>query len=156
MLASPIAPYAWLEDETPMWPRVAAPPDLVALDVEVTLSSESQFFADIADRGSVGGVFVQTDQRLAVGRRVGLLLSTPTGEVEALGVVQWTRAPAATTSAGLGVVLEPFEAREQVEAFCRLRARIDPAMAAHGGPVPTNEAREARRGGWPRAAHGGE
>jgi hypothetical protein len=73
-----------------------------------------------------------------------LLLSTPTGEVEAIGVVRWMRAAVAMASAGLGIALEalPFEARERVDAFCGLRAPIDPAVAAHGGrPVRTKEAR---------------
>jgi hypothetical protein len=132
MAGFPIAPKKWLDEEdTPTWPGVAVARELVVLAVEVTLSSESRLVADPSGCAPAGGVFVQTDRRLAIGDRVGLLLSMPTGQVEALGVVKGIRAWEAGTSLGVEIAFEdmPSEAHARVAAFCRLRAPIAPVWA---------------------------
>jgi Tfp pilus assembly protein PilZ len=92
----------------------------------VTLSSETHFLTELAGRQPVAGIFIQTQLRLCVGRRVGLLLSMPSGEVEGLGVVRWTQPASASASGGVGVALEglPPEGRDRVESFCRLQAPV--------------------------------
>jgi hypothetical protein len=134
MAGFPIAPKTWLDEEAPTWPGVAVARELVVLEVELTLSSKSQLVADPSGCEPAGGVFVQTDRRLAIGDRVGLLLSMPTGQVEALGVVKGTRGSEAGTGPGVEIAFEdvPFEAHARVAAFCRLRAPLDPVWAVDG------------------------
>jgi Tfp pilus assembly protein PilZ len=123
MIGPSTTAHPWLEDEPPTWPRVVVAPELVIVHVEVTLSSESQLFAHVASPGSARGVFVETERRLATGSRVGLLLSLPAGDVEALGVVEWARDASETVSPGVGIAFDGLAsgALALIQDFCRLR-----------------------------------
>ena len=74
-------------------------------EVEIGLSSESNFYAGRTRDVSSGGLFVSTDQPAAPGSMVTLFFVLPDGQpVEASGVVRWTRAAAgAGASSGMGV-----------------------------------------------------
>lgn len=94
-----------------------------ALDVEVTLTSDSQFFAGLSGDVSEGGLFVQTYKAYPVGGRVIVAFSLPTGEIRTPGVVRWVRPATEGTPPGLGIAFESLVAadRASIEAFCRTR-----------------------------------
>jgi uncharacterized protein (TIGR02266 family) len=96
------------------------------LEFEVTTCSESQFFADLAGDVSRGGIFIATYQRVAIGSRVTLSLSFPTGDVDVVGVVEWIRDASEGVSPGVGIAFQALspEARVGVEEFSRLRAPL--------------------------------
>lgn len=95
----------------------------VALEVEVTLTSDSQFFAGLSGDVSEGGIFVQTYRSYAVGSRVLLAFSLPTGEIRTEGVICWVRPSAEGTLPGVGIGFEnlPAAERRSIEAFCKAR-----------------------------------
>ena len=73
-------------------------------EVEIGLSSESNFYAGRTRDVSSGGVFVSTQQPAAPGSEVTLFFVLPDGRpIEANGVVRWTRAAGASASPGMGV-----------------------------------------------------
>jgi uncharacterized protein (TIGR02266 family) len=114
------------EDEAPTSPQHPLAPARILVEVEVTVMSESQFFSGITGDVSTGGIFVQTYRRFPIGTRLDVCLSLPTGEVEACGVVQWSRDSGSGMSPGVGIALEELtpSGRAQVEEFCRMRAPL--------------------------------
>ncbi len=111
----------WLDEEDPTTPWRARA--RVAVRVEVTLASESQFFAGLSGDVSEGGIFVQTYRPLAVGDRVALVVALPAGDVEILGVVQWVRDADVNMSPGFGAAFERLSPGSlmRIEEFCRRR-----------------------------------
>ena len=97
--------------------------DRVAIDVEVTLTSDSQFFAGLSGDISEGGLFVQTYERYEIGRRLFVAFSLPTGDVKASGVVRWIRRAANGAAPGVGIAFDPLLASERaaIEKFCKVR-----------------------------------
>jgi uncharacterized protein (TIGR02266 family) len=103
----------------------------VALQVEVTLSSEHNFFTGLTHDLSGGGLFVATHQVLPIGERVRLTFTLPDVEepIEALTEVRWVRG---TELSGRGV--EPGiglrflqmlpKAKNAVKAFLERRDSI--------------------------------
>jgi uncharacterized protein (TIGR02266 family) len=113
---------AWADEApTELTDRRAA--ERIHLEVEVTLGSESQFFAGLTGDISTGGLFVQTYSLRPVGSRVLVAFSLPTGEVKTPGVVRWVRRAAEGTEPGLGIAFESLRSseRESIEAFCKTR-----------------------------------
>jgi uncharacterized protein (TIGR02266 family) len=96
------------------------------IEVEVSWTSESQFFAGLTGDVSTGGLFVQTYEMRPVGTRLRLDVSLPDAEIHAAGVVRWVRPAAEGAPPGLGVVFERLssEDRESIEAFCRTRPAL--------------------------------
>ncbi len=107
-------------DEAPTERRAS---ERVSLDVEVTLTSDSQFFAGLTGDVSAGGLFVQTYKSYAVGSRLIVAFSLPTGEIRTPGVVRWVRTSTDGTPPGVGIAFETLVAadRASIEAFCRTR-----------------------------------
>jgi uncharacterized protein (TIGR02266 family) len=129
MVESAIARNGWLdedEDAPTTAPGSAHPGGRVVLSSEVTISSESQFFAGLTGDVLEGGVFIATYRRLDIGCRVAVSLSLPAGDLELLGVVEWIRDAYDGVSPGVGIGFEDLsvEARAGIEAFCRLRAPL--------------------------------
>ena len=93
------------------------------IEVEVSLSSESQFFAGLSGDVSTGGLFVQTYSPRPVGSHVLVAFSLPTGEIRVSGVVRWVRAATEGSPPGLGIAFQHLEGSElaAIEAFCRTR-----------------------------------
>jgi uncharacterized protein (TIGR02266 family) len=93
------------------------------IEVEVSLTSESQFFAGLSGDISTGGLFVQTYSLRPVGSRVLVAFSLPEGEIRTPGTVRWVRREAEGTTPGLGIAFENLESseRDSIEAFCRAR-----------------------------------
>jgi uncharacterized protein (TIGR02266 family) len=113
----------WLAEEDPTTPKKPTVRPRVHLELEVSLASESQFFAGLNGDVSEGGVFVQTYQRFSIGDRVSLSLVLPSGSIEVLGVIQWSREPGAFAGPGFGVVLERVSpgSEARIREFCRQR-----------------------------------
>lgn len=109
-------------DEAPTERRAS---ERVSLDVEVTLTSDSQFFAGLTGDVSEGGLFVQTYKSYAVGSRliVAFSLPAPAREIRTPGVVRWVRPSTDGTPPGIGIAFETLVAadRASIEAFCRTR-----------------------------------
>jgi uncharacterized protein (TIGR02266 family) len=96
----------------------------VPLETEVSLESDSQFFAGLSGDVSEGGIFVATWRTLPIGAHVTVQFLLPTGEtVSATGVVRWTRASAGEVPPGLGIAFEsvPEASLQQITSFCRFR-----------------------------------
>ena len=98
----------------------------VAIETEVSLESDSQFFTGLTGNLSAGGVFVATYRHLPVGSSVVMNLSLPDGELRAKGTVRWSRDASSGASPGVGVAfdeLAPGDA-ERIARFCELRAPL--------------------------------
>jgi uncharacterized protein (TIGR02266 family) len=91
--------------------------------VEVSLTSESHFFAGLTGDVSTGGLFVQTYRRHPVGTGLVVAFSLPTGDICAPGVVRWVREGAEGTAPGLGIEFECLSEpeRDSIETFCKSR-----------------------------------
>jgi uncharacterized protein (TIGR02266 family) len=63
----------------------------VPLQVEVTLESEHNFFAGVADNVSEGGIFVATPTPPPLGSEVGFELVLGGERFHVTGVVRWVR-----------------------------------------------------------------
>jgi len=109
------------EAPTDMTDRRAS--ERIHLEVEVTLGSESQFFAGLTGDISTGGLFVQTYSLRPVGSRVLVAFALPTGEIKTPGVVRWVRLAAEGTEPGLGIAFESLRSseRDAIAAFCKAR-----------------------------------
>jgi len=96
----------------------------VPIEVEVSLTSESHFFAGLTGDLSEGGLFLATWRKVAVGAQLELALSLPDGPVLARGRVRWVRDVMESGAPGLGVAFDELsdEARSRIEAFCTERA----------------------------------
>ncbi len=106
--------------------RAEPAPALARIEVEVSLTSESQFFAGLSGDVSTGGVFVQTYRVRPVDSPVLVTLSLPTGQIQTTGVVCWVRAAAEGAAPGLGVAFDelPSRDRELVDEFCKTRPAL--------------------------------
>jgi uncharacterized protein (TIGR02266 family) len=95
----------------------------VEIEVEVSLTSESQFFAGLTGDISTGGLFIHTYSLRPVGSRVLVAFSLPMGEIKTPGVVRWVRRASEGTEPGLGIAFENLGSSERasIEAFCRTR-----------------------------------
>jgi uncharacterized protein (TIGR02266 family) len=94
------------------------------LEVEVSMSSESQFFAGITGNISEGGLFICTYQRVPIGQQVDVNLVLDSGEsVVARGRVRWVREASDHASPGIGIAFEEIndKASRAIETFCATR-----------------------------------
>ena len=98
----------------------------VAIETDVSLESDSQFFSGLTGNLSAGGVFVATYRQLPVGCTVVLTLTLPDGELRVKGTVRWSRDTSSGASPGLGVAFDelPPGASERIARFCELRAPL--------------------------------
>jgi uncharacterized protein (TIGR02266 family) len=96
------------------------------LEVEVSLTSESQFFSGLSGDLFEGGLFIETYRRLPLGTMLELEIDLPDVSVTATGCVQWARDAATGSPSGVGVVLIGLSSddRARVEQFCQLRAPL--------------------------------
>ena len=95
--------------------------------MEVSLSSESQFFVGLTGDLSEGGLFVATWRRISVGAPVALALSLPDGPLLVRGYVRWVREQVdGGATPGLGIAFESLSDvdRVRIEAFCTERAPL--------------------------------
>jgi uncharacterized protein (TIGR02266 family) len=93
------------------------------LEVEVSLTSESNFFAGLAGDVSSGGIFVSTYELKAVGTKIELAFSMGEAVFEARGVVRWVQEGRDGVRSGLGISFEGLtpDDLKRIEAFCATR-----------------------------------
>lgn len=94
------------------------------LELEVGLSSESNFFAGVTENLSAGGVFVATYSQKPIGSRLDIALKLGSGEeLRVHGVVRWHRAASPEGWPGMGVQFEELssEDAEKIQKFLSLR-----------------------------------
>lgn len=98
----------------------------VAIEVDVSLSSESHFFVGLSGDVSRGGLFVVTWRTLPVGTPVFVAIDLPDGRLLADGEVRWARDVADGASPGLGVAFTGVseQDRGRIAAFCAQRAPL--------------------------------
>jgi len=98
----------------------------IPLQVEVSLSSEHNFYTGFTSDISEGGVFVATRESLALGTSVQFDLKLGSGQLQVTGVVRWVREYSALTQEvppGVGVEfvdLHP-KAAKIINAFIQQR-----------------------------------
>jgi uncharacterized protein (TIGR02266 family) len=97
-----------------------------AVDLEVSMSSDHNFYAGLAENISAGGIFIATHIQKPVGERLEMSLTLPGGySFQCLGEVRWIRAysDVGNSKPGLGIRflnLSP-EATGLIERFVRNR-----------------------------------
>ncbi len=93
------------------------------IEVEVSLSTESQFFAGLSGDIASGGLFVQTYELCPAGSRVTLDITLPDARILGTGIVCWIRPAGKGAPPGMGIVLEHLSTadRDAIEAFCAVR-----------------------------------
>ena len=90
------------------------------LKVDVTIASDTHFFAGLAGDVSRGGIFVATFADIKVGQRIFLQLSLLDHEISAVGTVRWRREAAESVTPGVGIQFDKLDSTfmELVEKFC--------------------------------------
>jgi uncharacterized protein (TIGR02266 family) len=113
----------WPDDEAPTARQERRAWERIAVNVEVTLTSESQFYAGLTGDISKGGLFLQTYERYVKNHRVSVAFSLPTGEIRTTGVVRWFREASEGTAPGVGIEFDNLGEieRRRIENFCRAR-----------------------------------
>jgi type IV pilus assembly protein PilZ len=97
------------------------------VDLDVTVTSEHNFYAGFIENLSVGGLFIATHQLKAVGERVEFSVHLPdNGEaIHGTGVVRWVRvySESSNVSPGMGIRFDDLDAaaRQRVETFLAQR-----------------------------------
>jgi uncharacterized protein (TIGR02266 family) len=86
-----------------------APTPSSRFDIELTLGSDSHFFAGLSGDVTRGGIFVSTYEALPLGTEVAVSASLPNGKIAAHGRVEWVRDVNAGPPPGLGIVLDLSE-----------------------------------------------
>jgi len=96
------------------------------LDVEVSLWSESCFYAGLSGDASQAGLFVATYRPIRRGEKLLLRFELFGEPVEIEGEVQWRRSASEHLSPGVGVAFNklPPNARMLIDVFCTKRAPL--------------------------------
>jgi uncharacterized protein (TIGR02266 family) len=102
----------------------------LAIDVKVSMNTESNFYAGITENISEGGIFIATYDNFPLGSTMDLTVSLP-GQppVQVKGVVRWVREHNQFTddvSPGVGVAFTdlPEGTRNLIESFIRSRSPL--------------------------------
>jgi uncharacterized protein (TIGR02266 family) len=97
------------------------------VDLDVTVTSEHNFYAGFVENMSVGGVFIATHQLKPVGERLELSVHLP-GHAEAIrgtGEVRWVRVYSEQSNVppGMGIRFDPLDelSRKRIEEFLAQR-----------------------------------
>ena len=99
----------------------------VFVETDIGLYSDSTFYTGLSHDLSSGGLFVATYQPKPAGTRVSLYFVLPDGhEVEATGVVRWTRDASADAPPGMGIAFEELDPTDlqAITRFCQARPPI--------------------------------
>lgn len=96
----------------------------VHLETEISLSTESQFFAGLS--GEVTGVFVATYRPLPHGTSVDLEFGIPGAVLRATGRVGWVRESGFDSLPGVGIEFVTIEEedRQRIEEFSATRVPL--------------------------------
>jgi uncharacterized protein (TIGR02266 family) len=99
----------------------------VFLEVDIGLLSDSNFYTGLSQDLSRGGLFVATYQPKPAGTTVRVYFVLPDGhEVNADGVVRWTREESDDSPPGMGIAFQTLQDDDQraIERFCEERAPL--------------------------------
>jgi uncharacterized protein (TIGR02266 family) len=94
------------------------------VEIEVGISSESNFFVGFTENVSEGGVFVATYALKPVGAHVDVVLTFPSGaSIQVPGVVRWLRDASSEGWPGMGVQFEQLSPEDEtnIRKFLSLR-----------------------------------
>lgn len=97
-----------------------------AVDLDVTVGSDHNFYAGFAENLSAGGVFIATHQLKPVGSKIELTINLPDGaQLKTEGEVRWVRVfnEHSDTPPGMGVKFNnlPAESQALIEGFLSRR-----------------------------------
>jgi uncharacterized protein (TIGR02266 family) len=100
-----------------------------AVDLDVTVGSDHNFYAGFAENLSAGGVFIATHKLKPVGSKIELTINLPEGaQVRAAGDVRWIRVfnEQSDTPPGMGVKFSDIDAASiaAIERFLARRAPL--------------------------------
>src|SRR5215510_7669379 len=101
--------------------------DRFGVELDVTVSSEHNFYAGFVENMSVGGIFIATHQLKPVGERLEFSVHLPGTEepIRGSGVVRWVRvySEASNVPPGMGIKFDPLEpaAVRAIESFLAQR-----------------------------------
>lgn len=103
--------------------------DRFGVELDVTVTSEHNFYAGFVENMSVGGVFIATHQLKPVGSRLEFQVNLP-GRAEPIkgaGEVRWVRvySEASNVPPGMGIKFDPLAA-EAVRAIEEFLAQREP------------------------------
>jgi uncharacterized protein (TIGR02266 family) len=132
------------EQAQPVKPQPAADPEARAsldprgrrehsrfrVDLEVTVTSEHNFYAGFIENMSVGGLFIATHQLKPAGERVEFSVHLPDGgeAIRGSGLVRWVRVYSESSDVppGMGICFDDLDAaaRARVEKFLAQREPI--------------------------------
>ena len=104
-----MAQHALKPDERRIYERVS-------LEVEVSLTSENNFYTGFTHDISEGGVFVASHETLPLGTELSFSLKLGKGVVHCKGVVRWVREPSPYLQGvppGMGVMFEDLSPKVQ-------------------------------------------
>jgi uncharacterized protein (TIGR02266 family) len=98
----------------------------VAIEVEVSLESDSNFFVGLSGDLSRGGLFVVTWRKVPVGTAIFVAMDLPDGRLLADGEIRWVRELAQGVTPGVGIAFVGLSKRdeERIGAFCAQRAPL--------------------------------
>jgi hypothetical protein len=91
------------------------------LEVTVSPTSDSQFFAGLSGDARRGGVFVATYRPFVIGSPITLTIQLPGGVVVASGIVTFQHFGMQTAAAGVGIKFDGriLRGAEMIDEFCR-------------------------------------
>jgi uncharacterized protein (TIGR02266 family) len=98
-----------------------------SVDLDVTVSSEHNFYAGFVENMSVGGIFIATHQLKPVGERLEFSVHLPGHDapIRGVGEVRWVRvySEASNVPPGMGIKFDPLDAASQraIEDFLAQR-----------------------------------
>lgn len=99
-----------------------------AVDLDVTVGSDHNFYAGFAENLSAGGVFIATHKLKPVGSKIELTINLPDGvQIRATGDVRWIRVfnEQSDTPPGMGVRFDGL-ADASIALIQKFLARRDP------------------------------
>jgi uncharacterized protein (TIGR02266 family) len=101
--------------------------DRFGVELDVTVTSEHNFYAGFVENMSVGGIFIATHQLKPVGSRLEFLVNLPgcSQPIKGAGVVRWVRvySEASNTPPGMGIKFDELDPDSQrgIEQFLAQR-----------------------------------
>jgi uncharacterized protein (TIGR02266 family) len=101
----------------------------VRLQTDVSIESDSNFYAGFSEDISAGGLFVATHRYAAIGTEIDASFVLGGIRIEASGVVRWVREvddknPGMTPGMGIQFSSLPEGAQAEIERFVRTREPI--------------------------------
>ncbi len=97
------------------------------INLDVSLYSDSNFYAGFTENLSAGGVFIATHNLLKIGEKIDITITMPTEkQVVAHGIVRWLREynEASDSPPGMGIQFISIEGEDLIKDFLAARAPL--------------------------------